>query len=298
MGIGSDDVSRSLEEQSRDDREDRRGERKNGNRSTPTGIFPQTIANGLGWLSIGLGLAELTAPGRVAELIGVVDSEGNRNTLRGLGIREVATGLGILTNPRPAGWIWGRFAGDLMDLAALSSMRRADKASASTAIAAVLGVAALDFVCATQLDEEAPGESRREEEDRMICVRKAVTINRQVEDVYRFWRDFRNLPRFMDHLEAVEIYNDTRSRWRAKAPAGRKVEWEAEIIEDVPNQRISWGSVGQSDVENSGTVEFQTAPGDRGTEIVVTLRYNPPGWFHRYAFRKALWGRTRAAGEG
>lgn len=265
--------------------DDRTAEERNGH-STLTGIHPNRLANGLGWFSIGLGLSEIAAPGRVADLMGVVDNNDNRKMLRGLGMREVATGVGILANARPAEWMWGRFAGDLMDLAVLSSMRKADKSSATAATAAVLGVTALDFLCASQLSDGATGEARGNDEDRMICVRKAVTINRPVAEVYRFWRDFRNPPEFMDHLESVEILSDTRSRWRAKAPAGRTVEWEAEIIEDVPDRKISWGSVGKSDVENTGTVQFQDAPGDRGTEIGVDLRYNPPGGYVGSLFAK------------
>jgi uncharacterized membrane protein len=80
----------------------------------------------------------------------------------------------------------------------------------------------------------------------------------------------------MEHLEAVQVIDDRRSHWRARAPAGSSVEWDAEIIEDQPNARISWRSTQEADVPNTGTVSFRTAPGNRGTEIQVTLRYDPP----------------------
>jgi uncharacterized membrane protein len=108
-------------------------------------------------------------------------------------------------------------------------------------------------------------------------VKRAVTINRPVEEVYAFWRDFENLPRFMYHLEMVENTGVNRSHWVAKAPAGKTVEWEAEVTDDRPNEAIAWRSIGSDDdVHNSGVVRFLPAPGGRGTEIHVELQYDPP----------------------
>jgi uncharacterized membrane protein len=97
-----------------------------------------------------------------------------------------------------------------------------------------------------------------------------------VEEVYGFWRDFANLPRFMRHLESVQVHDDGRSHWVAKAPAGRTVEWDAETTEDRPNELIAWRSLPGADVRNSGSVAFAPAPGGRGTEVRVTLEYDPP----------------------
>jgi uncharacterized membrane protein len=107
-------------------------------------------------------------------------------------------------------------------------------------------------------------------------VQQALTVRRPREEVYRFWRDFENLPRFMSHLESVEVTGDRRSHWRAKAPAGAPVEWDAELVEDRPNELIAWRSLEGAQVSNSGFVRFQDAPGDRGTEVQVALRYDPP----------------------
>jgi uncharacterized membrane protein len=107
-------------------------------------------------------------------------------------------------------------------------------------------------------------------------VQKAVTVNRSVEETYRFWRDFQNLPRFMRHLEAVQVTGDGRSHWRAKGPAGKAVQWDAEIVEDQPNRRIAWRSLPGADVANGGDVRFEPAPGGRGTEVYVELHYDPP----------------------
>jgi uncharacterized membrane protein len=109
-------------------------------------------------------------------------------------------------------------------------------------------------------------------------VSKAITVRRPRSEVYAFWRDFENLPRFMYHLEFVENLGSGRSHWVARAPAGRTVEWDAEVVEDRPDEQISWRTVGDdTDVRHSGTVYFIPAPGDRGTEVHVRLDYDPPG---------------------
>jgi uncharacterized membrane protein len=105
----------------------------------------------------------------------------------------------------------------------------------------------------------------------------SVTVNRTPEEAYNFWHDFENLPRFMYHLESVRRTDPRRSRWTAKAPAGRSVQWEAEIIEDRPNQLIRWRSVDGAKVPNSGSVRFVPAGGSRGTEVRVELEYAVPG---------------------
>lgn len=108
-----------------------------------------------------------------------------------------------------------------------------------------------------------------------VRVEKTVTINKSAEELYRFWRNFENLPRFMDHLESVRVQDDTHSHWKAKAPAGKSVEWDAVIINDIANELIAWKSTG-ADIANAGSVRFRTAPGGRGTEVTVNLEYDPP----------------------
>jgi uncharacterized membrane protein len=103
-----------------------------------------------------------------------------------------------------------------------------------------------------------------------------ITVNRPTEEVYEFWRNFENLPRFMEHLVSVRVDSPMRSHWEAKAPAGRTVEWDAEIVNEVPNEIIAWKSVGEPDVPNAGSVNFSDAPGGRGTIVRVTLDYEPP----------------------
>ena len=108
-------------------------------------------------------------------------------------------------------------------------------------------------------------------------VQESVTINRPIEELYRFWRNLENLPQFMHHLESVERVTDTLSRWRAKGPGGTTVEWNAEIINEVPNQVIGWRSIEGSDVVSAGSVNFDDAGAGRGTRVTVHLQYSPPG---------------------
>jgi uncharacterized membrane protein len=110
-----------------------------------------------------------------------------------------------------------------------------------------------------------------------IRVEKSVTINRSPDELYRFWRNFENLPRFMSHLESVTVLDDKRSHWVATGPAGSDVEWDAEIINEIPNELIGWRSVDGSEIRNAGSVHFKPATGGRGTEVHVILRYDPPG---------------------
>jgi uncharacterized membrane protein len=110
-----------------------------------------------------------------------------------------------------------------------------------------------------------------------IRVEKAMTINASAERLYTFWRDFENLPRFMKNLESVNVVDAKRSHWVADGPMGIKAEWEAEIINEIPNELIGWRSVEGSRVDNAGSVHFTPAPGGRGTEVKIVLRYDPPG---------------------
>jgi uncharacterized membrane protein len=109
---------------------------------------------------------------------------------------------------------------------------------------------------------------------RGIKLRRSVTINRPVAELYRFWRNFENLPRFMKHLESVRVLDERRSHWVAKAPAGTKVEWDAEITVERENEIIGWRSLEGADVDNAGSVRFEPARGGRGTVVRVQLQYN------------------------
>jgi uncharacterized membrane protein len=234
------------------------------------------LARALGVASLGLAGAQLGAPGAVARAIGVDDGEENRRVLRAIGVREMTSGVGLLARPRPAGWMWSRVAGDAMDLAMLgAALRNRSNGRRGRVIAAIAGVAAIGVadVVATRKLARSSGIARGS----TIHATAAVTIRRSPDEVYAAWRDLSRLPTFMQHLESVEPLGDRRSRWRAVAPGGRTVTWEADIIDERPGELIAWRSVDGADVRNDGVVRFRPAPGDRGTEVHVDLRYDVPG---------------------
>lgn len=225
-----------------------------------------SLARGLGWFSLGLGLAGIVAPGVLARAVGVADNRRSRVALRALGARELASGAAILAGrPSPVP-LWSRVLGDAMDLAVLGlalRARRTHTSRALVAMAAVAGVAALDVFTALRLR-------------RSIAVAKparaSVTINRTPVQVYAAWRNLHDLPHFIDSLSAVRMLDTRRSRWTAKAPAGLTVEWDAELVDDRPGERIAWRTLPGSDIEHEGSVTFHAAPGHRGTEVHWEMR--------------------------
>ncbi len=108
-----------------------------------------------------------------------------------------------------------------------------------------------------------------------IQVRESITISRKASDIYRFWRNLENLPRFIDHLESVENSGEERNRWTIKTPVGQ-ISWESEIIEDKENEIIQWRSVQGSQLKNEGSLSLVEKEGGNATEATVELRYNPP----------------------
>ena len=108
-----------------------------------------------------------------------------------------------------------------------------------------------------------------------VEVTKSVTINKSPEELFTFWRNFENLPMFMDHLESVEVKGDKNSHWKAKAPLGYSVEWDAQITDEKKDEFIKWRSTQNADIPNSGTVEFKPTV-NRGTEVKVNLIYEAP----------------------
>ncbi|HVX40687.1 MAG TPA: SRPBCC family protein [Gemmatimonadaceae bacterium] len=243
------------------------------------GMGGESLANFLGLFSIGLGLAEALIPGSMAKLIGVSDNDDNRRLMRVFGVREIASGVAILTNQQPTKSVWARVAGDALDLACLGvALANPDNDRNRTlfATANVLAVTALDITCARTLSKQPDTRAHEIADEGIIHTKKAITVGRPAGDVYAFWRNFENFPRFMRHLESVRVTGGNRSHWKAKAPAGKSVEWDAVMTEDRPNELIAWRSTDDADVYNRGTVRFRPAPGGRGTEVRVDLEYDPP----------------------
>lgn len=112
--------------------------------------------------------------------------------------------------------------------------------------------------------------------DRGIHVRESVRLEKPIDEVYRFWRDLENLPKFMRYLDEVRDLGNGRSRWVAKGPAGTRVSWEAEIINEIENKVIGWQSLPRADVISAGSVNFDTVRNGRSTQVSVHLQYAPP----------------------
>ena len=113
--------------------------------------------------------------------------------------------------------------------------------------------------------------------ERGTKVEKSVLINRPASELYRFWRNFENLPRFMSHLESVTEKGGDRSHWVAKAPGGTTVEWDAEVYNEKEGELIAWRTLEGSQVASAGSVRFEETPGGGSTLVRVSLKYDPPG---------------------
>jgi uncharacterized membrane protein len=240
-------------------------------RRDPGALKPEadgsTLARGLGLFSLGLGITELAAPRALAQAIGV-DPDGRTATvLRAFGMREILSGLGILVQPKRSLPLWARVAGDAIDLAFVAWAAKSKRTSTqrlAAACAAVAGVAALDVIASRRVARANPTVI-----DPVIF---SVTINKPVAEVYAFWRQFENLPQFMNYLESVTQRPGGRSHWVARLPLGGKVTWDAEIIEDRPGELIAWRTVEGSLLVHRGEVTFARAPGRDMTEVRVQIQ--------------------------
>ena len=262
----------------------------------------ERLSRALGWFSIGLGLTELLAPRDLAKVIGVRAAPENQTLLRLLGLREIASGIAILTQTRPLAPMLSRVGGDAMDLALLGAAlndEESDRARVMAATAAVVGVTVLDALCSQQLTHTGNGHAvnsrgangtngtngkqaakqlrSKGKGNKGMDVKQTLTIGRSPEELYTFWRNFPNLAQFMTHLVSVQDLGNGRSHWTAKAPAGTTVEWDAEIVDDQPDRRIAWRSLEGAGVQNSGSVQFESATGGRGTVVRLQMQYSPPG---------------------
>jgi uncharacterized membrane protein len=227
----------------------------------------ERLANGLGWFSIGLGVSELIAAGAMANFIGVRNSSSNRSVLRAYGVREIAAGIGILAQQRPAGWLWARIAGDMLDLASLASAVTSGGSKGgrlARSIGAVAGVTALDLYCASQMDR-LPQSRGHDEQSRRASHSALITIDRPAEDLYRQLRDF----------------------MRARGEGGESHIFTSgvEIVEDPASQRLRWRARPAAGITVSGNIHFQPAPANRGTIVKAELDSPLSGMAGRIAGR-------------
>jgi uncharacterized membrane protein len=221
----------------------------------------------------------------VRRISGVDDSATSRAVVPVVGARELVHAAGLLRSRRKGVWAWTRVVGDAMDLTALGMAiahragRRRRRLVGVTG--AVVGLTVLDLLTAVQATRAEHISSvprargaRKGESMELIA---ATTIRKPAPDVYAFWRDLENLPTFMAHLEQVRTTGDRTSHWVASAPFGKDVEWDAEITDETPGERIVWRSTGEAAVPNAGTVRFVPAPDGVSTEVYVGLVYDIPG---------------------
>jgi uncharacterized membrane protein len=109
-----------------------------------------------------------------------------------------------------------------------------------------------------------------------LQIEQSITVNKPSDQVYALWRRLENLPRFMSHIESVTVMDRHRSHWVAKVPGPLRLEWDAMIIDEQENKKLSWRSLPESSIDNAGTVFFHSAPGRKGTEVKALLVYKPP----------------------
>jgi uncharacterized membrane protein len=243
------------------------------------GTGGESLADFLGVFSIGLGLAQFLAPEGMSKICGIKDAEGNRSLMRALGAREISHGVAILSRQQPENAVWSRVAGDALDLALLGKVianPENHRGRALFATANVLAVTALDVMAAHTLSQQPRTIANEGADKGIVRTKRSLTVNKSPEECYAFWHNFENLPQFMRHLESVTVTGERRSHWKAKAPAGASVEWDAETTDDRPNELIAWRSTENADVYNAGRVRFERAPGGRGTEVRIELEYKPP----------------------
>lgn len=237
-------------------------------RKRPAHKAPEQLARGLGWFSLGIGIAQVVAPRTIARLCGVPVPPA---LMVLCGLREIACGVGLLAHDQPQPWIKVRLAGDTVDLVALGCgtlVPGVDRRRIAVAGAAVAGIGVLDGYCSYEL-------ARRGRHLPPQHLTASIEIDRDAQTLYRYWRELSNLPDIMPHVTSVQEIDETHSHWVAGGPGGLRLEWDSEIIDDVPDQRIAWRSVEGSRVFHAGSVQFQPLD-ERTTQVRVDLLYERP----------------------
>jgi len=151
---------------------------------------------------------------------------------------------------------------------------------------ALLGVAGAVWYAQRRTEEQrrqrppdhAPRRASRLQQDRARpLVGRTVTIHKPRSEVYACWRDFSNIPRFLEHVESIEATGDHTHRWTIETDRGRQICMQTRIVSDVENEELIWRTTEESDIESEGSVLFRDAPGDRGTEVIAIVSYRQPG---------------------
>lgn len=231
----------------------------------------EPYAHYLGWLSVGLGLAGLLAPRHLSHVTGIR----RPGLVRAAGARELANGVGLLTQRNQEPWLWGRVAGDVIDLLVLAAAHRDNprgRARLLGSAAAVAAIAAADVAVSLRYRQAAASAPAAD-----LLIDRTVIVNKTPQECYEFWRDLSHLPHFMQRINSVTVLDERRSRWILTAPGGAELQWIAELTEDRPGERLRWRTEEGSSIRHAGSVSFQKAPGDRGSFVTVSLHYRAPG---------------------
>lgn len=235
------------------------------------------LARTLGWFSVGLGVAQLAMPRVLGAAVGVQ----RPGTMRALGLREIAAGAAILARPREPALLWSRVAGDAMDLALLGAAfgaRDARRGRLTVALATIGAVTAVDVAASRRLSAAVTGQHAAPVE-----ISLSVGVDRPADELYRFWRNLSNLPRFMSTvrevrpLDGLSPEQSRRWHWVALGPGGTSPEWDSEITEERPGQLLAWRSTPGRLLASEGTVHFTSAPNGEGTLVRLRLRYAGAG---------------------
>ncbi|MFL6604877.1 MAG: SRPBCC family protein [Steroidobacteraceae bacterium] len=229
------------------------------------------LAAGFGWLSVGLGLAALAAPRKMGEISGLEDRE---TLIRMVGLRELASGVGLLTQTRKAPWLWSRVVGDAIDLALLASAHNGTRRGRSRAIGAAAVVAA---ITAADVAASLRASQRAARLAPDIYIDRTIIVNKTPRECYDYWRDLRNIANFTNGLEKVIPLDERRSQWIMNVPGRGRLEWTAEVIEDKPGERLRWRTADEAPFNVAGAVNFEPAPGGRGTFVTLGMHCHAPG---------------------
>jgi uncharacterized membrane protein len=231
-------------------------------------------AQALGWLSVGLGLTALLAPRALGTATGIGARTG---MLRMIGLRELAAGAGLLTARDARPWLWSRVAGDTLDLlvlgAAAARPATGERTRSLVSLGIVASITAADVAASVR-------QSRRSQVTRAgpadEYIERSVVINKSTQECYDFWRNLNNAPNFMRMIDSVTVRDERNSHWVARLPGRRApLEWDSQISEDRPGERIAWHSAADAPLLHAGVVSFERAPGDRGTLVRLVVHYRP-----------------------
>lgn len=234
----------------------------------------------LGWLSLGLGAAEVAAPRALARVLGTRPRPALTRTAYGL--REIAVGAGILASRNPRPWVWARVAGDALDLltlAAIRGNRHARPGTVALALGSVAAVTALDLRTALALGraDDAERDGRGGAPAGARTVRGSVVVDRPPDEVFWAWRDPVTVATMLSPFLEVRAGSPDLAHLRLKTPAGGWLHWSWDVPDERPGDYMRFRSLPDSSVRNEGTARLRPVDGGRGTRLEVEGWYLAPG---------------------